>query len=622
MVRLSDVTSTEKLLKVIRSKGESTPIPAVNAEPKPPEKRFFKVPSPSLISLKKKSTVGIDIGNDYIRLVRVAEVSGGNRQIIDRRRFARPPKISVESPEFAAFLKSSLASICGSPGESDLWALMTAARVEVRHVRIPKVVKKQIDNAVYWTARKENPFDEKETVFDFELQGEVIEQGIPKLSAMVYTAPRREIEDLKTLFSKIGWPLTGLSIVPFSIQNFFRTEWLPAPEGTIVNMFIGNDFSRIDIYSGGNLVMTRGIRTGLNSMVESLTETFNDLKLEALTPEQGRKILNSISPDLPPLEEIDAGFGLRKDEVFEMIRPALERLVGQVDRTFKYYTTEMSGDRITRLFVSCAMNIYEPIIDYFGSQLGIPVEVMDPLGVQDPVPACRDVDDSNCLSERIAFGPALGLALSDKEETSNLIFTYKEKERNASIKRINKAVLAVFLFFVLICSGIFFYQYRVISQRQTVIAGLEMELAQLGSPVDRDQLLKAAAKVGERRELAKVYADQYLGMVVISELANLTPANIRLLELKVNLGPVPRKDTAKTSGESPKEPAGREIMIEGFIMGERQIFETSLAGYMMALEASPLFDQVTIQKNNVESYLKGEALHFILNLKVEEKVHG
>jgi len=621
VVRLNDITSTEKLLKVIRSKGEGAPSPAVNAEPMPPRSKFFNVPSLSLISLKKTGTVGIDIGRDYIRMVRTAEFSGGKKQIIDRRRFALPPETPIDSPKFAAFLKSSLSSICRSPGECDLWAMMSSARVEVRHVRIPKVVKKQIDNAIYWTARKENPFDEKETVFDFELQGEVIEQGIPKLSAMVYTAPRREIEDLKTIFSKIGWPLTGISIVPFSVQNLFRTEWIPAPEGTIVNMFVGNDYSRIDIYSGGNLVMTRGIRAGLNSMVESLTETFNELKLDAITTKQGRKILSRLSPDFPPLEETDAGFGLRKDEVFEMIRPALERLVSQVDRTFKYYTTEMSGDRIVKVLVSCAMNIYEYIIDYIGAQLGIASEGLDPLSMHDSIPACPDVDDSNYLSERIAFGPALGLALSSKEETPNLIFTYKEKERDASIKRINRAVFAVFLVVVLICSGVFFYQNHVISQRKAVIGGLEMELAQLGSPVDRDQLLKTVAKVSQRRELSKLYADRYLGMVVISELATLTPANIRFLDMKVNLGSVSGKDKAKTSGESPKAPV-EEITVEGLIMGERQIFETSLAGYMMALEASPLFHQVTIQKNNMESYLKGEALHFILNMKVEEKVHG
>ena len=302
-------------------------------------------------------------------------------------------------------------------------------------------------------------------------------------------------------------------------------------------------------------------------------------------------------------------------------RPALERLVSQVERTFNYYATEMSGDRIIKVFVSCAMNIYEYIIDYVGAQLGIGSEGLDPLRVQDSIPACPDVDDSNRLSERIAFGPALGLALSDKEETPNLIFTYKEKERDTSIKRINKAVFAVFIALVLICSGIFFYQNRVISQRKAVIAGLETELAQLGSPVDRDQLLKAAAKVSQHRELSKIYAVRYLGMVVISELATLTPANIRFLDLKMNLGPVPGRETVKTSEESPKVPV-EEITVEGLIMGERQKLETSLAGYMMALEASPLFHQVTIQKNNMESYLKGEALHFILNLKVEEKVHG
>jgi Tfp pilus assembly PilM family ATPase len=620
VVRLSDVSSTEKLLKVIRSKGEDPPPQAVIAEPVPP-RTPFKAPSLSL-SLKKKQTVGIDIGNDYVRMVKAAEISGGVRQILDRRRFTLPHEAPVDSPQFAAFLKAALATFCVTPGVSDLWVMMSAARVEVRHIRIPKVVKNQIDNAIYWTARKENPFDEKETVFDFELQGEVIEQGIPKLSAMVYTASRQEIENLKNIFSKIGWPLTGITIVPFSVQNLFRTEWIPTPEGSAVNMFIGNDFSRIDIYSGGNLVMTRGIRAGLNSMVETLTETYNDLKLESISLKQGRKILGSLSPDLPPLGETDAGFGLTKDEIFEMIQPALERLVSQAERTFKYYASEMAGDRIVKVFVSCAMNIYEQIIGYVGAQLGIESEGLDPLRTQDSIPPCRDVDDSDCLAERIAFGPALGLALSDRDKTPDFIYTYKEKERDVSIKRINKAVFAVFLALVLICSGIFFYQNRVIGQRKAIIDGLEKELSQLGSSVDRDQLMTMAAKISQRRELSKLYAERYLGMVLISEIAALTPENVRLLNLKVNLGPVAGKDTVvKAAAEVPKAPVG-EIVVEGLIMGERQKLETSLAGYMIALEASPLFNQVAIQKNSIEPYQKGEALNFTLNLKVEEKVHG
>jgi Tfp pilus assembly PilM family ATPase len=581
-----------------------------------------------MISLQKSTSVGIDIGHDYLHIVKVSEVSAGKWNIIDRRRLALPPKTPRDAPEFAAFLKSVLASVCGSAKQSDLWVIMSAARVDVHHVRIPKVGKKQINNVVYWTAKRETPFDEKEMVFDFELQGEVIEQGIPKLSAMVYTAPRQEIESLRNLFSRIGWPLTGISIVPFSVQNLFRTAWIPAIEGTVASLFIGNDFSRIDIYAEGNLVMTRGIKAGASSMVEALVDRFNEMKIDptapSLTPEQGRKIVRSLSPDSPPLEETDAGFDIPKEELFEMIRPALERLTRQVERTFEHHASAMPGDRIDRIFVSGAMNIYQPIIDYVGSQLGITSAVLDPLG-NDESGFCADEGDIRCVSERVALGPALGLALSSNERTPNLMFTYKDKERQTSIKRINQAVFAGFIAVVLICSGVFTYQNHVINQKKAVLVGLETQLARLGPPVDQNQLRKLVANVNQRRELFKVYADRYLGMVLISEVATLTPANIRLTDLKINLAPAAPPAAVDAAKSSPKEAQKArvvEVIAEGLILGERRMFETSLAGYTMAMEASPIFRQVTIQQSNVEPYLKGEALHFILNMKVEEQVHG
>lgn len=621
MTQLGDITSTEKLLKVIRSKGELGSAPA---EPPTKKSGSVRVPATSSISPGKLSTVGIDIGHEYLRLVRTAISSRGTRQIIDRWRFIRPPKTSIDSPQFAAFLKSSLSSACGSSKQSDLWAIMSSAGVDLHHMRIPRVGKKQINNAVYWTARKEAPYNEKEMIFDFEVQGEVIEQGIPKLAVMFYTAPRQDVEDLKNLFSGIGWPLTGISIVPFAGQNLFRTGWMPAGEGPHTSLFIGNDFSRIDVYSGGNLVMTRGIKTGNSSMVESLVGQYNDLnspEAAPLTPVEARKILFSLSPDSPPLNETDAGFGLTKEKVFEMIQPALERLVRQVERTFEHFTTTQGNEKIGKIFVTCAMNIYQPMIDYVGAQLGIASEVLDPLSVQDSIPVSRNVDDSNSLSERIAFAPALGIALSDNNHTPNLLFTHKEKESEASVKRINQAVFTGFMAVVLICSVAFTYQNHVINRKRAEIAGLETELARTGPAVDRNQLLKAADEVNQRRALSKVYADRYLSMVMIGEIAALTPANIRLLDLKANLSFVQSSAAVKAPGENPKALV-EEITMEGLIMGERQKLEASLAGYIMILEASPLFSQVTISKNSVGPYLNGEALHFILNLKVEEQVHG
>lgn len=622
MDRVTEISSTEKLLKVIRDK-DGAPAPPGKGETQPQGAgQAVKFSSP-LISLKKSSTVGIDIGHAYLRLVRAVESAGGKWQVIERRRLPVPPRVSRDAPAFAAFLKSALGEFCASARQSQLWAIMSSANVELHHVRIPRLGKKQIAGAVYWAARKEVSFNEKETLLDFEVQGEVVDQGIPKLAVMFYTAPRREVEDLRNLFSRIGWPLTGISIVPFAIQNHFRTGWMPG-EGTIANLFIGNDFSRIDVYSGGDLVMTRGIKAGNTSMVEALVEQYNDSKgpeAAALTMEEGRNILYSLSPDSPPLKEGDAGFGLAKEKVFGMINPALDRLARQVERTFEHFASTSENVKIGRIFVTGAMNIYPPIIDYVGNQLGIASEVLDPLSEKDSIPACRDVEDAHCLSERIAFTPALGMALSHNDYTPNLLFTYRDKETAMGVSRWNRALLAGFVVLALLCGGVFAYQSVIIQQKQKVLEGLEPQLASLGPQIDRNLLQSLAVKVSQKRQLSKGYAERYLGMVVISELTALTPPNIRFLDLKLNPAPAPAQ-AAPAQGAPAAKGGTPGIVLEGLVLGDRQSLETSLAGYVMVLDSSPIFREIVIQKNTVEPYLKQEALHFILNLKVEEQVHG
>lgn len=631
LASIKDIASTEKLLGVIRSRKDQ---PVRDDDPPIPKplswyRRFrLSVPVvPALVSLHKKVTIGIDIGHDHLRLVRTTKNSDGTWQLLDFKKVALPPGVSLEKAEFSVFLKASLTSFCESPNKCELWAIMSAVGVDVRHVRVPRVSKKQLGNVVYWTAKKEATFEDRETLFDFEYQGEVIEQGIPKLAAMVYTAPRQEIEALKGLFSRIGWPLTGISIVPFAVQNLFRTGWIAGREGATACLFIGNDYSRIDIYAEGNLVMTRGIKAGVSSMVESLVEAFSEhhRPLAApLTLAQGRKIVQSLSPDSSPLKEEDAGFDLAKETIFEMIKPALERLARQAERTFEHYVSTMPGDRLAGILISGAINSQQ-IIENIGVQLNMPSAILDPFsGAASAV--SRDTPRYNLsLSERIAYGPALGVALSDNDRTPNLIFTYRDKEREASVARINQTVFAVFMAAVLVCSAIFVYQYRLIGKKTRAIADIEMRLAQLGPLVDRNQLLKAAAMVNQRRELSRTYADRYLGMVIIGELAALTPANVRFTHLKIALGPrpaaIPPGDVAKSGKEAVKN-GGEQITLEGVILGERQFHETSLASYIMVLDASPIFRQVTIEKSNVQPYLTGEVLHFTLNLKVEGRIGG
>jgi Tfp pilus assembly PilM family ATPase len=530
-----------------------------------------------------------------------------------------------KSSEFINFLKSEINEFCGVHRNANLWAIMSAARVNVRHIHIPKVAKKRIENAVYWTIKKETPFDEKDTIFDFEIQGEVIEQGVSKWLTMVYTAPKEEIDEIKGLFSQIGLPLTGISITPFAIQNIFKAGWIPsAVEATVAGLFIGNDFSRIDIYAKGKLIMTRGIKAGINSMVETLMERLMEAKHETsemagkrsqINMEQAKKILFSLSADSPPLTEQDVGFDLKDEEKFDFILPALERIVRQAERTFEYFRVNLNYDRVDKIYISSAMDISKRIIEYIGDQLGIESDLPDPLTLK--LPFVVKSMEGIPVSDRIALTPALGLALSDNVYTPNLLFRFKDKEKLTSIVRANRIIIAVFIVAVFLSSGFYLYQIQEVRVKESQIAGLEKQLSQSFPRIDQNLISQIAASAAKREKVYREYSDRYLGMAVISELSLLTPANIRLINLRAHVGTVPSgKGSAKESKKETTKEELKHVVIEGIVFGDRRTLESSLAGYLMKLEASPIFRQVSIQKNNIEPFKKSEVLYFVIDMQI------
>ena len=610
MASLSDINSTEKLLNVIRGKNKepfgTLGKPEVFLSKKKLAKKI-KITLPQHLPDKKRYTIGIDIGQEFIRLAKTTKASDGRPILVDQK-VIYSHQASKGSPEFNTLLKSSVIAFCGSIADCNIWTMMTAGEVNVYHIKIPHVHKKQLENVIYWTAKKENPIDEKNFIFDFELQGEIIDKGIPKYSVMVYTAPKAEIEKVKTLFSDMGITLAGISIAPFAIQNIFRSKWMSADEETFASLFIGNDFSRIDIYRKENLVMTRGIKTGTNSMMDAVTESVlektGNLKLEK---DEVKKILFSLGPDSEKLRDTDAGYDLKEEEILEMIFPAWERLARQIELTLKYYTSSVGYEKVEKLYISSSMNVYNPILIYMNDQLGIKTEFFDPFKQQTASPA----NESISISERVSLVPALGLALSDNTRTPNAIFTYREKNRDIRVKRINRGIFSSFAAALIICITALIYQGVEVSILSKQRVKLEKELALYNPILSTDKISKIADEVKTQRNISRQYAQRYLGVAAIGEVTALTPQNIRLINFRITTGSgSPKDNTDKTAKET-----SDGVIIEGVILGESNVLDSLLAQYVMKLESSPMLRQVSVQKSGNITFKKSEVLHFTLSAK-------
>ena len=164
----NDINSTEKLLNVIRGKDKES-FSALGkqkvflSEKKPAKK--IKVIPPKRFFDKKVYTVGVDYDWEFIRLIKTAKDSGGRPILVDQRVIKYSQQPSNGLSEFNTLLKSSLVAFCGSVASCNIWTKISANYVNVYFLKVPRVPKKQLENVIYWTAKKEGFIDEKQISF-------------------------------------------------------------------------------------------------------------------------------------------------------------------------------------------------------------------------------------------------------------------------------------------------------------------------------------------------------------------------------------------------------------------------------------------------------------------------
>jgi len=637
LAKQGDISSTEKLLELIRNDSDSAPESHGVQAPQSGIARLRSLFS-NPISFRKAVTVGVDLGHDDLKLVKIHRITENKYEMLDYSRVPFDPDIPRDSEEFHQFLRPVLIDFCGRSKNIDVWCTMSSARVETRPIRIPKVSPKQIPNSVYWSYQKDAPFDEKEKVFDFELLGDIEEGGTAKTDVMAYTAPLEEVRALKELFAKAGFPLTGISIVPYSFQTLLRTRRIDTDEKNVSSLYIGRDWSRIDIFSDGNMMLSRGIKAGIRTMVEALRKGIEGSQLElslVKSPNDDTRRIRAVkrklnldfekaqqhffglihdsSSTIPGTEEIAA----REDSIFKMILPALERLVRQVERTLRHYALNYENARVGKIYISSGVRPHQRILDYIGEELGLPTEAINPFASGSNFLTMVPWPDS--VSEQSSFAPAMGMALSNNSITPNFLHTQKDKEKAVLSQRISRAFIWAFLVLFAASAFTYIWQYDQIREKQDRYDRLLGKMKEYKVRVNEDVIMGLLDTYRAKNKSVANISRTYLDLAIISEIASATPANIRLFSISADLGelPVNKEKGEKNKGAKDEDiNSERTLIIDGIIQGDRLRLEWTLTEYLEELKNSPLFDQPAINRKSFEFYDNREVLHFTAQLKV------
>ncbi|WP_461208241.1 hypothetical protein [Desulfocurvus sp. DL9XJH121] len=685
----SKITSTERLLETIRGKAS-----AKSSAPKT---------APAAARRKQRHrkggalVVGVDIAPDALRMAKIERTEAGAR-LRGYWSVPYPQGVDPKSPDFAPFLSARVGEFRGQDKKAELWSLVSSAQAETYHVRVPKVSRSKLSETIYWTAQKEKSFDASEFLMDYEVQGEIMDKGVPKIQALVYMVPREVVSRAKALFSAAGLKPTGLTISPIALQSLFRSSLVTENGESCANIYIGRNWSRIDVFAKGDLVLSRGVNTGTSSLVSALAEAYGDrVARQAAAPARPAEIktpgaaeepmfeleadeaqaepMFELEADAPaaepvfeleldgsaeepvfeleqeaapveeprpapaaaepmdedrakevllarllghPLEGEGPGSELDAEEVVHLAGAAVSRLVRQIERTFDHHINTLGGDPVRRIFFSGDICTNTHFLEVLTSELGVPCSLLDPLGLLGTKPGAPDVEDSPAV--RLGFNLACGLALCDATDTPNLLWTYQDKDKTHQIRRQGNMVYGVFLALVAVMAAAWFMQHEKTTALEAELQGLNTRIAAFRPKVDEAGLLAMARKTADLQRQIKILSEKYEGLAAINEVSRLTPENIKLHSMALELGrpeDAAKKPEAGRRGAQGADKAPRIMILDGMVSGPPEMFDAMLATYLAKLQYSPLFSAPVVHKREIEIRKgKGDVLRFILHVNV------
>jgi Tfp pilus assembly PilM family ATPase/Tfp pilus assembly protein PilN len=617
----NEISSTEKLLNVIRGNDEKGR--ALTDDP--PEHRPALGFKQKLQPFAQASHVGVEILRDRVNLVEARRRRSG-WQIISASSTPMPEGMDIQNPDFPLFLKSLFLKL-GNTKNKKIWTFLSPAKGETWTSQVPKI-KKGLSNAAYWSARKDKAFEQDQFVFDYRICGQATEKQIPKFLADASIGSADGIREYKELFSKAGLRLHGITLPTFALENILHCCRKQSETEIIAVVYIGEDASCIDIHSPERIVFSRVVRTGKDSIIDSLRtgysgkqpdedslviETINETgKSHSLSMDrnQAMEVLGQLGNKTPGKSDLKEAAGLSQQNVFEMILPALERLVRQVERTIDYSVNVLYQPAPVRIIIFGAMEISPEITDFFSNQLAIPAHTPDLL-------SCRGIDADPKIFQagfglNIDMASAAGLAMPSKN-TINFLHTAFDRDREKKAIFGTNVVAAACAFLFVLIAGYWWMCRHELNSLTNHNNQLKQEIESYEPKISSEDIITLADDIKENHEKLQKLSNRLLPVAALAEISRLTPDNIYLLKLQIKNN---QNRDFKTKDKTSL------LWMEGFVAGRSSDARAHLAEYMIALRKSALFKTVEIQTRQAslpEDVLKsGETYGFALRLTLKE----
>ena len=359
--------------------------------------------------IEKDGYIGLDIGNNNIKYV-ILKHSG--KDIILKGygiHSYRNWNLSQEKMQEELLHTLGLAITSEKKKLYNIVTSVFGQKVAIKNVTLPKVAKAELRDAIIWNAKKDLPFPIEQSMVDFKILGEISEKGVPKLSSVIAIADQEIIQTHLELLKKMDTIPSRVVIVPLAIYNtfYFFTEKNQIKNGVVID--IGSSNTYMIFISEGNLQFAREIGIGGEDITQGL--------IGSISTDKGvinidREFAEKLKIDVGIADENNFALykeGISNSQVGMMMKPTLEKLASQIQRTFDYYRSKFPKSDPEKVYISGGTASMKNFAPFLTEALGREVLVLNPfeyVKVSDKISNKEDLDKAAPFLS-VAFGNAI-----------------------------------------------------------------------------------------------------------------------------------------------------------------------------------------------------------------------
>jgi type IV pilus assembly protein PilM len=306
---------------------------------------------------RSKSSIGLDVGSGFVKLVEV-DHSGGQPEVTRVAMRPLSPDAIVEGEIMDYGLVSdtigALFQELGLKGRNVITSV-GGHDVIIKKIEMDRMKESDAREVIRWEAEQHVPFDIKSVELDFQILNPA--GGGLRMEVLLVAAKRELVDNKVGLLVDAGLSPEVIDVDAFALHNAFEHNYPNAMQGIVALVNIGHETTNVNILEDGVPILTRDIPFGSRRLRESLQRE------RGLTAEQAEDVVQGRE---------------RFGDLESFVESSADEVAVGIERASAFLMTRQSGEGLGQIYLSGGGSRIPGMVGSLGRRMNVETHRVNP----------------------------------------------------------------------------------------------------------------------------------------------------------------------------------------------------------------------------------------------------